>query len=201
VDRRGFLRGRQAGEAAEEGVESARHPRDARIERAVGAVGIAAKRGDEGADANGGAVTALSERGEGRQGARAIARDRLAQRQPAARFIGFRTGQRERVVGLRQRLLAEEIARQAAVGGEARYRRAEPGGAVEFSKRVARLAHRDQRRAHSRLGRRRARPDVGGAAEKADCRFGIAGIERGTAGTDQRLIVARGLGEDTDVAC
>ena len=200
MDRGRFLRGRERRQAAEEGIEPARKAGHGSIERPVGAVGIAAEREDESASTAGGGVGTHEERRERGLRARAVAGDGEAEREAAARFGGVGAVEAEAVIGLGKRLLAEQVAGEAAVGGEARHRRASALGLVEFGQRLGRFAHRRERGAHPRLGRGRGRPDVGGTPKKADCRLGIAGRQCGPASADQRFVIAGALGEDPDIA-
>ena len=87
----------------------------------------------------------------------AVAADRQAEREPAARFVARRRPlERGAIIGLRLRLLAEQVIGEAAVAGEGRDRRAELLRALEIGQRRLRVAVGDRHRAHAGLRQRAA---------------------------------------------
>jgi len=69
-----------------------------------------------------------------------VARDRLAQRQAPHRFVTRRRRQRQLIVGLRPPRVAAQVAREPAIGGDARHGHAQAYRVTEIAQRAARIA-------------------------------------------------------------
>ena len=143
-------------------------------------------------------VLLLQQRVEGLVHPLAVARDRLAQREPAQRFVAGGTGQGLAVIELRSLEISDQIERKAAVGKLLWRNRPRLLRLVEQFDRGERILGHDMGPGQGRLGHGIPRLELQRALVKPDRGLRIAQFKRGLARFDQRGHILRVSGEFTE---
>ena len=192
----GLLLGPKHREQAEEWLEPRARTGQRRVDRPPRALAIAGQREHECVGSHRRRIAPRKQWLKRCRCAANVFRYCQAQRQPPPRFIALRTRQRRAIIGLRPRLLAEQVERQPAIERQHRRRCAEGLRLVEHRHRPLGVAHHRHRRADPDLGRRAGRIIFLRPSEKSRCSLHVAHFERGATGGHQRRQILRLSSED-----
>ena len=165
----------------------------------VGAGGVAGQREHEGLGAPGGAVVTAKLGVDEAKRRVALAGNGERKRHATAQLGLVAMAHRQHIFLLRARRIAGHVESEATVGGEFGRGRTERGGLLEQPQRRLGLAELDEGRGHAGLHPRVARRNFVGARVEAQRRLGIAHPERLAAGAEQRVEIARIVGEGGEI--